>query len=49
MHLGQSSFSHPLLGHLIVQSGFGQFTSHNESFCGPHASLHLGGSQTGSH
>ena len=49
MHFGQSSFSHPLLGHLISQSGLGHFTSQTESFGEPQFNLHLGGSQTGSH
>ena len=49
MHFGQSSFSHPLLGHLISQSGLGHFTSQIDYLGGPHSNLHFGGSHTGSH
>ena len=49
IHFGQSSFSHPLLGHFIEQEGFGHFTSQTECFGEPQFNLHLGGSQTGSH
>ena len=47
-HLGQSSASHALSGHIIWQSGFSHFTSQT-AFLGSWQEVwHLGGSHTGS-
>jgi len=48
-HLGQSSASHALSGHLISQSGFSHFTSHTAFLGSWQLVWHLDGSQIGSH
>ncbi len=47
-HLGQSSASQALSGHLISQSGFSHLTSQTAFLGSWHEVWHLGGSQTGS-
>lgn len=47
-HLGQSSASQALSGHIIWQSGFSHFTSQTAFFGSWQEVWHFGGSHTGS-